>query len=152
MATFETKITLPATLEHLFDFLVRPDNIRQISPPEMGLAFVDPPEVLALGSHVQFKVQMFGQVKQITHEITELDRPGRFVETQVQGPLKTWVHEHVFESHNDSGVTVIDRIEFEPPGGLVGLLVSESSIRESLEDGFYHRHAELKKHFGEPKP
>ena len=46
------------------------------------------------------------------------------------------------------GVRVTDRITFAPPGGMLGLLVNERKIRESLEEGFGHRHHELEKRLG----
>ena len=145
MATFEASVSLRCIPEDVFDFLVQTVNIRRISPPEMDLAFVDAPEVLELGSRLKFKVQGFGRVQQIVHEITEFDRPRGFTERQVEGPLEHWIHEHMVEVSDSGDVVVVDRIEFKPPGGLVGLLVTESRILESLDDGFSHRHTELQR-------
>jgi len=145
MPLFETSITLNCSPEKAFDFLIVPRNHMRISPPEMGLNFIDPPDQLTLGSQFSFKVQSYGMVQQIVHEVTELERPFRYAERQVTGPLKAWSHLHLFEATPEGGVVIIDRIEFEPPGGLVGLLVNEAKLRDSLEDGFYHRHQELKK-------
>ncbi len=59
-----------------------------------------------------------------------------------------WIHDHLFEATPEGGVRVIDRIEFEPPSGLAGLLVTEDRIRSSLEDGFDHRYLQLETLFG----
>ena len=98
---------------------------------------------------MEFRVQAYGVVRSAVHEVTAWDEPRRFVERQVAGPLGSWVHEHLFEV-TASGVRVIDRITFAPPSGMLGLLVNERKIRESLEDGFAHRHHELEKRFGAP--
>ena len=45
----------------------------------------------------------------------------------------------------DGGVRMIDRVIFEPPGGMLGFLVKESTILDGLEDGFIHREQELKR-------
>ncbi len=145
MAAFEASVTLNCALEDTFDFLLQPENIKLISPPEMDLVFVDAPKILELGSVLKFKVQSYGMVQEIAHEITALSRPESFVEKQVKGPLKHWVHEHILEVDESGIVTVIDRIEFEPPRGLAGLLVTESKILDALDDGFAHRHGQLKK-------
>ncbi len=147
MAEFERSVVVSGPLDEVFDFLLRPQNVVRISPPEMGLNFVSAPEVVELGSLMEFKVLARGHVQHITHEITILDRPTRFVEKQVQGPFKQWVHEHAFEPTGD-GVTIIDRISFQPPGGLIGLLVNEKTILDSLDDGFAHRHEQLQKILG----
>lgn len=146
MASFEAAVTLPCGLDDVFEFLRRPMNMTKISPPKMGLSLVSAPEFIELGSRVEFKIHGFGTVQHVIHEITEFNEPRHFTEQQVKGPLKRWMHEHLLEI--DGGhVMLIDRIAFEPPGGLVGLLVTESKILDQLEDTFDHQHEALKKHF-----
>ena len=145
MADFEASVTLNCSVEDIFDFLLQPENMKRISPPELDLVFVNAPKMLELGSLFQFKLQSFGLVQEIAHEITALSRPDSFIEKQVKGPLKHWVHEHILKVDESGVVTVIDRIEFEPPGGLAGLLVTKSRILDALNDGFEHRHEQLKK-------
>ena len=110
----------------------------------MGLFFMEAPERLSLGAKMHFKLQAYGVARESIHEVTQFESARRFVEQQVSGPLKKWVHEHVFEV-SGSGVTLIDRIQFEPPGGVIGLMITASRILENLEDGFDHRHGALEK-------
>lgn len=145
MPMFEARVSLPCSPEDAFDFLIRTENMTKISPPEMGLNFVEAPEIVEAGSRLEFKIQGYGQVQHIVHEIVTWERPRIYTEKQVEGPLKHWVHEHLFETDDQQQVTVIDRIEFEPPSGLLGFLITADRIQESLEDGFYHRHQQLKK-------
>ena len=144
MASFELCISIDCPRETVFDFLIRPANVVDISPPDASLKLVDVPEVLELGSVVEFEVGGFGPVQRMIHEITAFDRPNSFTETQRKGPLKSFVHEHIVESGNSMAV-VIDRITFDPPGGLVGFLVTEELILKSLQGGFEHRQRELKR-------
>jgi ligand-binding SRPBCC domain-containing protein len=145
MAVFETSITLDCPAEQVFDLLLLPATHLQLSPPEAGLHFVEAPAVLELGTRFEFRIQGWGGVQQIVNEVVDFDRPRLFTEKQVRGPLKSWTHFHLFEPTGPGQVTITDRIEFEPPGGLVGLLVTESKILEKLEDGFYYRHGQLRK-------
>ena len=145
MAVFETSLVLNAPLERVFDFSIRPANIMRISPPTLGLKFVDPPETYALGTKFEFKVQAWGTVQTSHFEIVEFDHPNRFVEVQLKGPMKSWRHEHRFAVNAEGQTVVSNRIEFTPPGGLVGLLVTEAKILDNMEDGFFHRHQQLKK-------
>jgi ligand-binding SRPBCC domain-containing protein len=92
-----------------------------------------------------FNLGGFGPVQRITHEITEVVHPTRYIERAVKGPLPHWIHEHIVEPQDGATVIVIDRIEFEPPGGFIGFLVNEEKILESLQKGFEHRHRELKR-------
>jgi ligand-binding SRPBCC domain-containing protein len=144
MASFELCVSIDCPREAVFDFLIRPANIAKISPPDVSLTMVDVPEVLELSSIVEFEVGGFGPVQRMIHEITAFDRPNSFTETQRTGPLKSFVHEHIVEFSGSEAV-VIDRITFDPPGGLLGFMVTEEFILKSLQGGFEHRHRELKR-------
>ena len=150
MALFETRVELACSPETVFEFLVQPANIRLISPPQIMLVFDSAPERLSQGARMDFRVQAYGVIRSASHEIIHWEEPLRFVERQVTGPLGAWEHEHLFEV-SPGGVIVVDRIEFSPPSGMLGLLVNERKIRETLEEGFGHRHTLLEKRFGIPK-
>ena len=47
-------------------------------------------------------------------------------------------------------MTLINRIEFEPPAGLLGFIVTSDSILKALEDGFDYRRDVLQKKFAKP--
>ena len=145
MAQFETTLTLSASRDHVFNFLIRPANILNLAPPDAKLKFLEAPVVLEFGSRFEFQMTSVGPAQILQHEITHFDTPCSFTETQIKGPLSAYRHEHIFESDHDGHVRLIDRIEFEPPGGLAGFLVTEQFIRNSLESAFEHRHQELKR-------
>ena len=142
MAVFETSINIACDTQTAFDFLCRPANHARISPPSLSLRFTDAPEVIVLGSHLTFEVTNIGQTQQITHEITAISEFA-YTESQVDGPMRSWIHEHVV-THDAGGCAIIDRIEFEPPGGMLGFLVTENRIRETLQAGFEHSHPMMK--------
>jgi ligand-binding SRPBCC domain-containing protein len=148
MENFEARLLLPCDVEVAFDFLSRPENIKLISPPDMGLFFLDAPEQLSLGARMYFKMLAFGVAREAVHEVTQFEGQVSFVEQQVSGPLGHWVHEHRFESAEEGSVTLIDRIEFEPPGGIVGLMINAERILDNLEEGFGYRHDQLEKLLG----
>jgi ligand-binding SRPBCC domain-containing protein len=145
MPLFETSVTLACPPARAFDFLARPANLARISPPELGLCFTSAPEVVELGSRIEFKVQGFGQVQTMAHEITALVPDELITETQIRGLFAEWVHEHVFELISPCKVVVVDRIDFLPPKGILGMLITAGKILEQLEEGFAHRHDQLRK-------
>lgn len=53
---------------------------------------------IGLGETVTWRARHFGIWFTMTSKITELDKPSRFVDQQVRGPFKTFVHEHRFDS------------------------------------------------------
>ena len=115
----------------------------------LGLKPVGGPEVFEQGSRVELELSGFGPPQRFLYEVTEFLRPDRFVETLVKGPLKSFRHEHVFEA-TPSGTRVLDLVEFAPPGGMLGFIVTEDRIRQGLQHGLRFRHAELARIFGTP--
>jgi ligand-binding SRPBCC domain-containing protein len=52
---------------------------------------------IALGESVTWRARHFGIWFTMTSKVTALDRPTRFVDEQVKGPFKSFVHEHTYE-------------------------------------------------------
>lgn len=144
MPLFEYETVLPCPVESVFDFLSRPANVARVSDPNLGLKLVKSPEIVAPGAVVEFQIASFGQIHQIVYHITRVERPELIVEEQAKGPMKAWRQEHLFEAQSE-GARLIDKVHFELPGGLLGLLLSEDKILDQLEDGFFHRQQELLK-------
>ena len=147
MESFEARLELPCSIELAFDLVASPEGIKKISPPAMGLFFTNAPERYSLGTKVEFKVQAMGLVRKLTHEVTAFDDPNSFTEQQIDGPFRHWVHEHVLEVREGGWCVVIDRIQFLPPGGVAGMIMTASKILENLAEGFDYRHEQLEQHF-----
>lgn len=150
MANYETRISLNNMPEAVFDFLIRPENSLAASPPGMQVTILDAPEVMQLGSRVTLQIQIPGHAQRFVHEVIEFERPRRIVVRQVEGVFKRYVHEQIVEPQGE-GVEVIDRVDFAPPGGLLGFLLTERRLREGMEHGFAHRHRLMKRRL-ERKP
>jgi ligand-binding SRPBCC domain-containing protein len=144
MAVFEDEFIVNCPVQKVFDFLLRPANIVRVADPSVGLKFIDPPEVVQQGTRLSFQILAMGQVQKAEHEITLVTPPSLIVEELRKGVMKKWRHEHIFEDQAGS-TRIIDRIEFEPPGGILGFLVTESKILEALEDSHFQRQQLLKK-------
>lgn len=145
MASFEAAVTLQAAPDAVFEMLTRPVNFPKLGPPSLKWDFLDAPDVLERGSRIEVEVGGFGMMQRVLHEILELERPVRFLGRQLRGPLKHCVHEHFVEGDGAGGVRLIDRIEFEPPGGLTGVLLTERRIRGLLKSGVDYYHQSLKR-------
>jgi ligand-binding SRPBCC domain-containing protein len=148
MPQFETRITIPKTREEVFDFLIRTKNLLEMIPPDSGMTVISAPEIIEQGSRLEFQANAFGQSLNMVHEVTELVAPSRITEVQLKGLFKKWVHVHLVEEEGPDRVTAIDRIEFEPPGGMLGFIVTPRRIVDQLESLFAHRHLQMRKLLG----
>lgn len=143
MPTADYETRLNCSPEGLFDFLTRISNVPKVTDPKIGITFTSAPEVIEQGSRLDFQIMTFGQVVKSTHQIMEFDRPRLVVEQQILGPMKSWIHRHEYTAIPE-GVLMRDVVDFQLPGGLIGMLLSESKVRDHLEDGFYYREQRLK--------
>ena len=88
--------------------------------------------LLSLGQEVTWRACHFGIPLQMTSRITEMKSPDYFVDEQVKGPFRRFRHVHEF-SQDASGTTMVDRIEFAAPFGLIGRLVERLVLARYLQ-------------------
>jgi ligand-binding SRPBCC domain-containing protein len=117
----------------LFDFLVQPANLTRLSPPEANLRLVEGPDRAQMGSHITVEAKYLGVRQRMTVQIVGLEAERLLADEQVKGPFRRLRQERrLVES--SGGVMLSQRVEFEPPGGLLGLVATASRIQEYLAD------------------
>jgi ligand-binding SRPBCC domain-containing protein len=149
MPRFTQQITLPRPLDAVWDFFLQPANIVRVAPPELHMKLVEGPERLELGSKIILKGRRWGIPQRVVSEVVTFEPKVMFADEQRQGPFKKWRHTHRFETVSE-GTRVEDVIDFEPPGGLLGLIVTEAFVRKDLEWIFGYRAEKLRELLGGP--
>lgn len=127
----ETWINAPA--EHCFD-LARDVGAHVQSAGFSGEKAVPPGRttgLLELGDRVTFEGRHFGVRQRITAEITELDRPRRFVDQLVRSAFKRLRHEHDFHPR-DGGTLMVDTLDWVAPFGLLGRLADRLFLERHM--------------------
>lgn len=147
MADYKSEVVVKTGREEVFEFFLRPENVREVTLPELKLTFLEAPDRVQAGSTIEFEVTHLGQSLKATHEVTEAS-DFCIAEKQVSGAMKSWVHRRTFEAISDSECRISNEITFEGPGGLVGVIMNEDRIRGSLDKGFAYQNAELQQRFG----
>ncbi|MCA9082776.1 MAG: hypothetical protein KDA81_01915 [Planctomycetaceae bacterium] len=119
MATFDHRFTVAASKEAVSAFHFEPGILKTLTPPLMIMQ-VHQFEPLAEGSVAEFTMWM-GPLPvywKALHSDVSVDG---FTDTQVAGPMKSWVHRHRFTAVDSQTTEVHDHIEFEHHSGLRGL-------------------------------
>jgi ligand-binding SRPBCC domain-containing protein len=135
MPVFESTTILACPVERVWDFLCHPANLVLVSPPEMHLRLVEGPERLHLGARITIAGRRWGIPQRIVSEVTAFEPNVRFVDEQREGPFRKFTHTHCLEPLPE-GTRMLDRIEFEPPGGILGLLLGAGRIERELHAVF----------------
>jgi ligand-binding SRPBCC domain-containing protein len=146
MSQHRLSIEIPRPAHEVFDFLARPANLVQLAPPEMRLELLQGPERVQLGSLVHWKARRAGVSQTLVNEVTDFEDGVRFAEAQRQGPFKQWLFAHRVEA-TATGTRLTEELWCEPPGGLLGLLVTADVIHKELDKLFAHRALVLKQIF-----
>jgi ligand-binding SRPBCC domain-containing protein len=149
MPHFESVTRLLRPVSEVFEFFCRPANLLQVTSPDLNLRLVEGPERLQLGSRLTLEARRWGLPQRIVTEVTVFEPGVRFVDEQRQGPFRKWVHSHQFEALG-AGTKVTEHIEFEPPGGMLGLMVTAGLIERGLRQAFTYREQKLEDLLGVP--
>jgi ligand-binding SRPBCC domain-containing protein len=139
MPCFETSQDFAFPLGRVFDVFTRPANLARVMPPELHFRVIEAPERLELGSRVTVQGRRWGLGQRVTSEVTAFEAEVRFVQEQVCGPFRRWAHRHEFEALPDGGTRVCEAIDFEPPGGLLGLQLTAAAVERELGQVFAYR-------------
>jgi ligand-binding SRPBCC domain-containing protein len=98
--------------------------------------------LIALGQQVEWRARHFGLWFSLRVEITRFDPPTYFQDAMVEGPFRSFNHDHFFEEHNTSTL-MIDRLSFASPGWILGRL-ADATLRNYLRRFLARRNAILK--------
>lgn len=139
--TLKAQQTIPLSLEKAWDFFKDPNNLAQITPPEMGFDISSPIDRMAYaGQIITYKIQVFPAIKvSWVTELTVVDAPHFFIDEQRFGPYAMWHHEHFFESLGKETTLMHDKITYKMPFGILGYVVHELLVRKKLRTIFSFR-------------
>ncbi|HET9943128.1 MAG TPA: SRPBCC family protein [Terriglobia bacterium] len=105
--TLEREQWIPKPLEEVFPFFASTGNLERITPEWLHFQVISGPEVIELGTKINYKLRVHGLPMRWQSEITAWNPPFRFVDEQRRGPYRTWVHENRFEP-SDGGTLLLN--------------------------------------------
>ncbi|MGE5207767.1 MAG: SRPBCC family protein [Alphaproteobacteria bacterium] len=146
MATheFNSEIWLPHPVEEVFAFFSNPANLDSITPPWLRFRMVTPgPIEMRAGTLLDYRLRIRGFPVRWRSKITTWKPPSRFVDEQIRGPYRLWIHEHDFEAR-DGGTLVRDHVRYAVP---FDWLVHRLLVRPDVERIFAYRTESLQRRF-----
>jgi ligand-binding SRPBCC domain-containing protein len=127
---FHASLWLPRPKTEVFEFFSNALNLENITPCWLQFRVVTPtPIQIQQGTEIDYRLRIRGIPVRWQSRITVWDPPHRFVDEQVRGPYRVWIHEHRF-SDKASGTLCEDSVEYAPLGGtVINKLFVERDIR-----------------------
>jgi hypothetical protein len=142
-----TRVRLPRPRPEVFAFFADAGNLEAITPPWLHFHIVTPrPIGMKQGALIDYRLRLHGIPIRWKTEITAWDPPRRFVDEQIRGPYRLWVHEHTFEEDGE-GTVVEDSVRYAVP---FGWLADRLVVARDLRAIFGYREAKLKEVFQTP--
>jgi ligand-binding SRPBCC domain-containing protein len=141
----ESTIELPR--DEVFDFFSNAANLERITPAELNFHILtQQPIEMLVGAVIEYKLKLNGFPMSWKSLISRWDPPNEFVDEQLSGPYKQWIHRHTF-IEVDANTTLIEdevryRLPLEPFGDLAHFFV----VRQ-LNNIFDHRQKVVAEYF-----
>lgn len=131
--------SINATLEEVFRFFERPENLEKITPASVGFNILTPrPIKMQVGTVLDYTIRLLGLPVRWKTQITEYEPPYRFADVALRGPYRFWHHTHTFEA-SEAGTVMTDQVVYGLPFGILGGFVRALWVRRQLERIFDYR-------------
>ena len=142
----QTESRLAPPPAEVFPFFADAGNLEQLTPPSLHFQIRSKlPIEMRAGAILEYRLRLHGMPIFWRTEITEWDPPYRFVDTQVKGPYKWWIHEHQFLVE-DGATRAVDRVQYDLP---LARLLHPLFVRRDLLKIFRYRAQVIGRLFGE---
>jgi len=129
---------LPVDLETAWNFFSRPENLNDITPPDLNFKVRSKlPERIYPGLMIVYKITIFKLPFEWITEITHV-HDNYFVDEQRKGPYRLWHHEHHFKEV-EGGVEMTDLVHYHLPFGWFGNLFHGLLVKPQLREIFEFR-------------
>jgi len=128
----------------VFPFFADVTNLERITPPFLRFRVLTPtPVEIREGTILDYRLRVRGVPVRWRTRIRVWEPPERFVDEQITGPYRRWIHEHRFENIA-GGTRMIDEIDYAAPGGR---LVERLFVDRDVERIFAYRARYLDRRF-----
>ena len=142
---FKSELWLPVEPDSLFVFFADAANLDHITPPWLHFQILTPrPLTMQEGTIIDYRLRLRGIPLRWRTRINVWRPPRLFVDEQIRGPYRIWIHEHIFDP-KDHGTLVRDKVRYAVT---LDFIVNRWLVRPDIERIFQFRAEALKQRFG----
>lgn len=94
---FKSTMVLPFNIHDVFQFFSDASNLERITPPKLCFHIITPtPIPMGEGTIIRYKLQLYYMPFTWTARIRNWNPPFQFIDEQIRGPYRLWIHTHRF--------------------------------------------------------
>lgn len=122
------ELTIDLPRAEVFDFFADAANLERITPPQLNFHIVTPQPIdIREGALIDYRLKLRGLPMTWRTEISVWEPPHKFVDRQLSGPYKQWIHTHTFTELGPAKTLIEDEVRYrlplEPLGDIVHFIV-----------------------------
>jgi ligand-binding SRPBCC domain-containing protein len=144
-----TELKVDASADELFQFFANAGNLDAITPPWLHFRIITPQPIdMREGALIDYRLRVHGLPLRWRTRIMTWQPPHRFVDEQIRGPYRLWIHEHTFIPCA-GGTIVRDHVRYAVP---FDRLLHRWFVRPDIEKIFQFRAGALRIRFAGRQP
>jgi ligand-binding SRPBCC domain-containing protein len=140
---FTKRTLLDAPPEKVFDWHKQPQAFQRLCPPWAKVDIFERTGGIADGAVTTLLIHAGSMKVKWKLQHTGYLENRQFCDYQVEGPLRSWFHRHIFEPGPSGKTYMVDEIEYELPFGMFGAFAGPI-VESELKRLFDYRHKVLK--------
>lgn len=142
--TLSTRLEIPLPVDTVFEFFSKAENLQRLTPPELQFQILTPTPIdIRQGTLIDYQLGLFGLRFRWKTEITNWDPPHQFIDVQLRGPYREWIHTHRFIP-TSKGTAILDDVQYQLPFSPIGDL-AYPVVRLQLARIFGYRQAAVRR-------
>jgi ligand-binding SRPBCC domain-containing protein len=142
---FNSELWLARPPTEVFPFFADAKNLGTVTPPWLHFEILTPGYIeMGIGALIDYRISLHGIPLRWRTRITAWEPPFRFVDEQIKGPYRRWIHEHRFVE-SGTGTLCYDKVRYAILGGRI---VQRLFVEPDVKRIFDFRSAKLTELFG----
>ena len=141
---FQTELKINKPVDEVFLFFSKAENLEQLTPSWLHFQILTAlPIEMKAGALIDYRITLYKIPIFWRTEITLWDPAYRFVDSQIKGPYKKWIHEHTF-MEVEGGCLITDKVQYQLYAWILSPIIDRLFVRKEIKKIFNYRMDKIK--------